>query len=39
VRAEFKIKRADFNLMPGQMEDKVSDTILLNLSVAGMAPK
>jgi len=39
VRAEFKIKRADFDLMPGQMEDKVSDAIVINLSLAGMSPR
>ncbi len=37
LRSDFTIKRGDFNIMPGQMEDKVSDTITLSLSVAGMA--
>lgn len=39
VRANFTIKRSDFNIMPGQFEDKVSDTIELTLSIAGASPK
>ncbi len=39
IRANFVIKRADFNLMPGQMEEKVSNTIELTLSIAGASPK
>ena len=39
VRASFSLKRSDFNIMPGQMEDKVSDTIELTLSIAGASPK
>jgi polyisoprenoid-binding protein YceI len=39
IRSKFGIKRADFGLNPGQMEDKVSDTIELTISVAGSAPK
>ncbi len=39
VRANFAIKRSDFNLMPGQMEEKVSNTIDLTLSIAGASPK
>jgi polyisoprenoid-binding protein YceI len=39
IRASFTIKRGDFNIMPGQFEDKVSDTIELTLSIAGAAPK
>jgi polyisoprenoid-binding protein YceI len=39
IRAEFSIRRRDFGLMPGQMEDKVSDTIELTLSIAGASPK
>src|SRR6266545_3867328 len=35
IRAAFKIKRSDFGINPGQMEDKVSDEIELNLSIAG----
>jgi len=37
VRANFKIKRSDFGINPGQLEDKVSDEIELNLSIAGAA--
>ena len=39
IRASFKIKRSDFGINPGQMEDKVSDDIELNLSIAGAAPR
>jgi polyisoprenoid-binding protein YceI len=39
IRSNFSIRRADFNLMPGQMEEKVSDTIELTLSVAGASPQ
>ena len=39
IRADFKIKRSDFGINPGQMEDKVSDDIELNLSIAGAAPR
>ncbi len=39
IRADFKIKRSDFDINPGQMEDKVSDDIELNLSIAGAAPR
>ena len=39
VRANFSIKRSDFGLMPGQMEEKVSDTIELTLSIAGASPR
>ena len=39
LRADFTIKRSDFGLMPGQMEEKVSDTIELTLSIAGASPK
>jgi polyisoprenoid-binding protein YceI len=38
VRANFTIKRSDFGIMPGKMEDKVSDTIELSLSIAGASP-
>lgn len=37
IRANFSLKRSDFNIMPGQMEDKVSDRIDLTLSIAGAA--
>lgn len=39
IRANFPIKRSDFGLMPGQMEEKVSNTIDLTLSVAGASPR
>jgi polyisoprenoid-binding protein YceI len=39
IRAGFTINRGDFNINPGQYEDKVSDTIELTLSIAGAAPK
>lgn len=39
IRTSFSIKRKDFNLSPGQMEDKVSDEIQLSLAIAGAAAK
>jgi len=39
IRASFTIKRSDFNIMPGQVEDKVSDAIELSLSIAGASPR
>jgi polyisoprenoid-binding protein YceI len=39
IRSDFNIKRRDFGIMPGQMEDKVSDTIDLTLSIAGASPR
>jgi polyisoprenoid-binding protein YceI len=39
IRSNFAINRNDFNIMPGQFEDKVSDTIDLTLSIAGASPK
>ena len=39
IRASFTIKRSDYNIMPGQVEEKVSDTIDLTLSIAGAAPR
>jgi polyisoprenoid-binding protein YceI len=38
IRSNFTIKRSDYNINPGQMEDKVSDEIALTLSIAGAAP-
>jgi polyisoprenoid-binding protein YceI len=38
IRANFSIQRRDFGIMPGQAEDKVSDTIELTLSIAGASP-
>jgi polyisoprenoid-binding protein YceI len=39
IRASFSIKRTDFNVNPGQNEDKVSNTIELTLSIAGASAK
>ncbi len=39
LRSDFKIKRSDFGIKPGQNEDKVSDEIEIKLNVAGAAPK
>ena len=39
LRANFTIKRRDFGINPGLMEDKVSDEIELSLSLAGAAPR
>jgi polyisoprenoid-binding protein YceI len=39
IRANFSIKRSDFNINPGKLEDKVSDEINLTLSIAGASPK
>lgn len=39
IRSDFSIKRSDYNIMPGQMENKVSDKIDLSLNMAGAAVK
>jgi polyisoprenoid-binding protein YceI len=39
LRANFEINRSDFGIKPGQMADKVSETIQLSLSIAGSAPR
>ena len=39
IRANFTINRGDFNIQKGQFEDKVSDEININLSIAGSSPK
>lgn len=39
IRSNFSIKRGDFNINPGKSEDKVSDEIALNLSIAGASAK
>lgn len=39
IRSNFSIKRSDFNINPGKMEDKVSDEINLTLSIAGASPQ
>jgi len=38
IRSTFTIKRSDFGMDPGQMEDKVSEGIEISLSVAGASP-
>ena len=38
VRSRFTIKRSDFAINKGTMEDKVSDEIELTLSLAGQSP-
>lgn len=39
IRSSFSIKRSEFNINPGKMEDKVSDEIELTLSIAGASAK
>jgi polyisoprenoid-binding protein YceI len=39
IRANFTVKRSDFNIQAHKMEDKVSDEIDLTLSIAGASPK
>jgi polyisoprenoid-binding protein YceI len=39
LRANFSIKRRDFGINGGQMEEKVSDEIELNFSIAGAAAR
>lgn len=39
IRSNFSIKRSDFNINPGQFEDKVSEDIAITLSIAGAAAK
>jgi polyisoprenoid-binding protein YceI len=39
LRATFQIQRSDFDIQPGKMTDKVSETIDLSLSIAGAAPR
>ncbi len=39
IRANFEIKRSEFNINPGAPQEKVSDTIDLTLSIAGAAPR
>lgn len=39
LRANFEINRSDYDLMPGQMTEKVAETIHLSLSIAGAAPR
>jgi hypothetical protein len=39
IRANFVIKRSDYNIQPGKNLDKVADDIDVSLSIAGAAPK
>lgn len=39
IRSTFKIKRSEYNIQPGQNEDKVSDEIELTFAIAGTSPK
>ena len=39
IRSNFTIKRSDFGIQPGKMENKVSDTIDLTVGIAGAAAK
>jgi len=39
IRSNFAIKRSDFNINPGQYNDKVSEEINLTLSIAGASAK
>lgn len=38
IRANFIVKRSDYAINKGTFEDKVSDEIQLNLSIAGQSP-
>jgi polyisoprenoid-binding protein YceI len=39
IRSNFSIKRSDFGIQPGKMENKVSDTINLTVGIAGASAK
>jgi polyisoprenoid-binding protein YceI len=39
LRAKFTLNRSDFGIQPGQMTDKVAETINLSLSIAGASPR
>jgi polyisoprenoid-binding protein YceI len=39
LRTTFAINRSDFGIKPGEMTDKVAETIHLSLSIAGAAPR
>jgi polyisoprenoid-binding protein YceI len=39
LRAKFNVKRSDYGINKGTFEDKVSDDIELNLSLAGQSPR
>jgi polyisoprenoid-binding protein YceI len=38
IRAKFIVKRSDYGINKGQGEDKVSDDIALDMSIAGQSP-
>ena len=39
VRASFVIKRSEFGINAGKVEEKVADDIHIKLSLAGLAPR
>jgi polyisoprenoid-binding protein YceI len=39
LRTTFEINRSDFGINPGQVTDKVAETIALSLSIAGASPR
>jgi polyisoprenoid-binding protein YceI len=39
LRAKFVVKRSDYGINKGQGEDKVSDDIALDMSIAGQSPR
>jgi polyisoprenoid-binding protein YceI len=39
IRTTFNVKRSDYGINKGSFEDKVSDDIELNLSIAGQSPR
>jgi len=39
IRANFTVKRSDYNIRPGENEDKVSNEIEFSLSIAGASPR
>lgn len=39
LRATFEINRSDFGIKPGELTDKVAETIRLSLSIAGASPR
>jgi polyisoprenoid-binding protein YceI len=39
LRTNFTVKRSEFNIQPGQNEDKVADEIEVSVAIAGAAPK
>ncbi|MGC1481520.1 MAG: YceI family protein [Chthoniobacterales bacterium] len=38
IRADWTIKRSEFEIKPGEAEDKVADEIALSMAIAGAAP-